>query len=418
MTLRLVVEPSPRPADLDGPACPPEIMRRLPRLLVTTYFAPGAHHGGAVCLAHMLDGYPRDRLFWTHHQPAVTDPDSPWSKVVQWPIGLLRRPNRFRLGWVKELGNWTVHAPRMADQIAEHALHAGVQAVLGVAPGISLWTSCLVAERLRVPLHLWVHDDPVAYAEFRGERRVVVRRIRRCFHRAYRAAAVRYVISEPMRDYYRGLTGRDAAVLPPSLGPLPWRRPRRRPGGRLRIGVAGSLAGLPEWECFLLALERLFGDEPLERQPQVVVFTDGELPLPPSVRARGWVELRPWRAPEQADRELATMDYVYLSLWFDARRRRHAATSFSTKFVSYLRVGLPILCHVPPSSAVAEFLTRHPVGPLLDKTDPDELACRLRDVFRTDWHARLAEVRDEAAAEFSHARLLRRFHESLIAFHA
>ncbi len=379
-----------------------------------------------------------------HHERPVVDPASPASKIAQWPVDLLRRPNRFGLRRLKEYGNWTIHSPRMAREAARLARAAGIEAVLGIGPGISVWTSYLIARTLRIPLHLWIHDDPVAYARFRGGSGMLVSRVRRCFRRAYRGAAVRYTISEPMREYYRKLTGCDAIVLPPSLGPggvgisraeqgwvdvspavscvpavsVAASAPpsRRMPPRRIRIGIAGSVAGAEVWQSFALALEHLYGDAPTDRQLEVVAFCEPHgIPIPPGVQRRGWVTVRGWQSADVVDRELAGMDYLYMPLWFSEDRRLHVATSFSTKFVSYLRAGVPILCHVPGYSAVAAFVRRCPVGPILDTMDVPTLADRLRAVFESeDWHSRYTAARDRALAEFDHAALVRRFHESLL----
>ncbi|MGB9625336.1 MAG: hypothetical protein ACPMAQ_10790 [Phycisphaerae bacterium] len=418
----------------------------LPRLLVVTYYSPAARHGGAVCVRNILDGYPPERLAWMHHERPVVDPASPALGIAQWPVGLLRRPNRFGLWRLKEYGDWTIHSPRMAREAACLARAAGIEAVLGIGPGISVWTSYLIARALGVPLHLWIHDDPAAYARFRGGSGMLVSRVRQCFRLAYRGAAVRYTISEPMREYYRKLTGCDAIVLPPSLGPgvgnspaeqgwagvspavscvpavsagasaqaVPSHRLRSR---RIRIGIAGSIAGAEVWQSFALALELVCRDAPADRQPEIVAFCEPHgIPVPPSVQRRGWVSMRGWQSAEVVDRELAGMDYLYMPLWFSEDRRLHVATSFSTKFVSYLRAGVPILCHVPGYSAVAAFVRRCPVGPVLDTTDVPTLADRLRAVFESqDWHSRYTAARGRALAEFDHAALVRRFHENLLA---
>lgn len=394
-----------------------EPARALPRLLIVTYFSPAARHGGCICVQNLLDGYPPERLAWMHHEMPVTDPASPWSKVTQWPIGLLRRPNRFGLRPLKEYGNWTIHAPRMARKAAVLAKAAGIEAVLGIGPGISVWTSHLLAARLGVPLHLWIHDDPEVYATYRGESGSLVTRVRRCFMRAYQGAVARYTISEPMRRHYRRLTGCDAIVMPPSLGSLPVLEPARTASGRLRIGVAGSMAGDEVWQTFLLALERLFGSAPAERQPEIIAFCDPDgVPVPPGIQRRGWVSVRGWQSAAAVDRELATMDYLYIPLWFAEERRLHVATSFSTKFVSYLRTGVPILCHVPDYSAVAEFAHRCPVGPVLDTVDVPALAERLGHIFeKEDWRSKIAAVRPQALTEFDQAAIMGRFHQSLSA---
>ena len=112
------------------------------------------------------------------------------------------------------------------------------------------------------------------------------------------------------------------------------------------------------------------------------------------------------------------MDYLYLSLWFSPSHRTFVRTSFSTKFVSYLRMGAPILCHVPSDSAIAEFVRRCPVGPVLDSTDVATLTHRLRSIFRDEaWHNRISDAREQALAMFDRKVLARRFHERLMSAH-
>ncbi len=341
--------------------CPWGPTADLPTLLVVTYYAPETHHGGAVCVQRLLADYPHEKLAWAHHDQPVTDPASPWSGVEQWSVPLLQRPNRFGLTPLKELGNWTVHAPRMARRTAERARAAGVEAVLGIGPGLSVWTSHLIARRLGVPLHLWIHDDPPTHAEYRNHGRRLVERARRCFLRAYRAAAARYTISEPMRGCYHEQTGCDAVVMPPSLDVQPTPPPKRSLDQRLRIGFAGSLCGPDEWKTFLKALSRLFAGTPAERRPLVTAFADAHaLPVPESARA--CVEVKGWQDAETVNRTLASMDFLYLPLWFSRGRRFHVTTSFSTKFVSYLAASVPVLCHVPAYSAVAGVVPRPPRG--------------------------------------------------------
>lgn len=401
---------------------------RLPKLLVVTLFAPGGHHGGAICVRRLLRDYPADRLFWVDHvshETPLRDGDWPGPEIPRLSLAMLRRPNRAGLRWMMELGNWTFHAEHVAAQMAEWAGARGVEAVLGIGPGVSVWTSCLAARRLRVPLHLWVHDDPDAYAAGHHCAAPLRWHLRRRFRLAYREAGARYVISEPMREYYREQTGCDATVLPPSIGEMSrtlpnscLRQASNEGSGAVRIGFAGSVTGTRAWEAFLRAMERLFAGGSGGRRPEITVHADPDaVRVPASVRERGWIRQCGWGSTDAVDASLAAMDYLYLPLDFDPSRRLLTATSLSTKFVSYLRVGVPILCHVPSHSAVARFVKRHPVGPLLDTMDIGLLAERLGAVFesRRDWQRRLACSWPSAVAEFDHKTLVERFHGALLA---
>ena len=191
--------------------------------------------------------------------------------------------------------------------------------------------------------------------------------------------------------------------------------PRNAADGQVRLGFAGALCGADEWMAFLQALDALRADAPHSCRPEVTAFADTDaVPIPASVRVP--VRVRGWQDGQTVRRTLSTMDYLYLPLWFDPRRRLHVATSFSTKFVSYLGVGVPILCHVPEYSAVADFVRRHPVGPLLHRTEPDELAAGLRTVFANRrWQRADPDVWRGAAAAFDRTTLVRRFHDALTA---
>lgn len=400
----------------------PYVDQPVPKLLLVTYFAPFGQHGGQVCVERLLRDYPREKLVWMHHNvhpPNTTEPDSSWSGVERWPVALLKRPNRWGLHHLREYGNWTFHARRIARRVAMRAKKAGIEAVFGVGPGVSVWTSHRIAQHLGVPLHLWIHDDPVAYAQKWKAPRPIIKQVRRCFIEAYRSAAERYTISTPMRDEYRQLTGRDATVLPPSVDGADTPAVSRSRSDRIRIGFAGSLVDPESWERFLLAMHAVFGQVPIERQPEITVFAEPrDVPVPRVVRECGWVRVRGWQPQATVDRELAAMDYLYLSLWFGPSHRTFVRTSFSTKFVSYLKVGAPILCHVPADSAIAEFVRRCPVGPILDSTDVATLTHRLRSIFRDEaWHNRIIDAREHALALFDRKVLARRFQERLMSAH-
>jgi len=287
--------------------------------------------------------------------------------------------------------------------------------VLGIGPGLSVWTSRLIAENLNIPLHLWIHDDPMTYADYRGCSWLMQRRVRRCFLQAYRAAAVRYAISEPMRRHYRELTGCDAVLLPPSRNGRLYPPDNHKSGSRVRIGFCGSLSGVGVWTAFLRALYKMYKDVPTDQQPEIVTFADADgVPVPSEVERLNWVRKNGWRPVDEVNRELATMDYLYLPLWFDPGRRRHVEPSFSTKFVGYLGLGVPILCHMPAYSAVAEYVRGRPVGVVLDTMDVNELAGQLRRIFDApETKRRHAECWSDAAEDFDQQTLTHLFYDHL-----
>jgi hypothetical protein len=180
-------------------------------------------------------------------------------------------------------------------------------------------------------------------------------------------AASRGVASEGMSDYYRSRWSLDSLVLRQTAT-----RVARRPAaaGAFVIAVCGNVYAGPEFRVLLEALERLgwtLDGRPVEVRVigQVVVEVG---PLPPTVSVSGWVSY------EESLARLASADLGYCPYWFDPQQATVVATSFPSKFISYLTCGLPVFYHGPTTGTPAGFLARYPAGVACHSLDPAAVA--------------------------------------------
>jgi hypothetical protein len=72
-------------------------------------------------------------------------------------------------------------------------------------------------------------------------------------------------------------------------------------------------------------------------------------------------------------------DVLYLPLPFCERHRDFVRLSLSTKLVSYLASGLPIVYHGPAEAAAARLLATYDAGVLVTSLDPRNVAQALVD---------------------------------------
>jgi hypothetical protein len=105
-------------------------------------------------------------------------------------------------------------------------------------------------------------------------------------------------------------------------------------------------------------------------------------------------------------------DVLYLPLSLDAQFANFARFSLSTKLITYLGSGLPILYHGPEESAANRLLATHRAGMGCHSLDPDEIAKSLEGVLekRTSLVENALRL---AQKEFPLEKIRLRFHSSL-----
>jgi hypothetical protein len=90
------------------------------------------------------------------------------------------------------------------------------------------------------------------------------------------------------------------------------------------------------------------------------------------------VRILPWASEGEIASDLDDADVLYLPLPFDSRYEGFYRFSLSTKMVTYLGSGLPILYHGPADSAAGRMLGQHQAAILVNTLDPQAIMRALR----------------------------------------
>jgi glycosyltransferase involved in cell wall biosynthesis len=89
------------------------------------------------------------------------------------------------------------------------------------------------------------------------------------------------------------------------------------------------------------------------------------------------VRILPFGSEADVARDLEQADLLYLPLPFGANFEPFVRLSLSTKLVTYLGSGVPILYHGPPVAAVADLLAGNDAALIQTALDADSLASHL-----------------------------------------
>jgi glycosyltransferase involved in cell wall biosynthesis len=89
------------------------------------------------------------------------------------------------------------------------------------------------------------------------------------------------------------------------------------------------------------------------------------------------IRVLPFGSEADVARDLEQADLVYLPLPFGATFEPFVKFSLSTKLITYLGSGVPILYHGPRIAAVADLLTENDAALVQTALDADSLATRL-----------------------------------------
>ena len=240
-----------------------------------------------------------------------------------------------------------------------------VQAVHSIPQGIEYWNTFRVARKLGIPFYFNVHDD-LSY-----NLRNFPYRDRAMQHlgTVWREADECIVISEAMGDEYNRRYGeRSYLVVTDGLASIA-AHPKSVPSTRRRIYFMGSVHTSYEnnFKSLVAALGRLQhkgykasltvrGGIPFELDP-------GSVPL----------HRLPWGSQEDVKADLEAADMLYLPLPFEPQFDDFVRLSLSTKLVTYVGSGVPIVYHGPSHSAAGRLLDQHNGCLMADQPDAASL---------------------------------------------
>jgi hypothetical protein len=268
---------------------------------------------------------------------------------------------------------------RLAQEIVSLGRDVGCAAIHSVAHSADFIAAERAARVLDVPFVLSIHDDLRYVLRHRVDRRFVLATLGDVWRRADR----RLVISDALgheqcrRNGARPFSVVTDGLLDEQIAHAPRERADRRP----HVYFAG-LFHLAYRRCFDALLLGLEAVGTLAQSGARVTVRSGSIPVrlrPSSIPLR----VLPFGSEEDVARDLDSVNLLYLPLPFGRRYRDFVRFSLSTKLVTYLGSGLPILYHGPAEGPAYELLARHRAGLTVTSLDSDAMAHALRAQARS-----------------------------------
>jgi hypothetical protein len=280
--------------------------------------------------------------------------------------------------------------PILAASILPSVAYSKPQAIITVCHGLFWLVAAKVANILKVPLHLIVHDhvpDTVVAERLRD-------RINDEFGRIYSTATTRFCVSEEMVIEYEQMFGVTGQVLYPSRARSPLDQSSHTVSCSVASGpltgiFAGTVTG-PGCADGLAALARQLA----RVGGRLVIYglfsraqaaTSG-LDLP-NVELRGLVPAGVLR--ERCQKEA---DFLYVPMKFGEDASVNARISFPSKLADYTEMGLPLLIRGPEYCSAVQWARKNPgVAEVVGTEDEGELLEGIKRLSNPDTRRSLAE---------------------------
>lgn len=244
--------------------------------------------------------------------------------------------------------------------------------------GIDFIAAMRCARRLSLPLSLSVHDHP----RYCFKSQALLRARLRAMGIAWRESSARFVISEPMgeamgqefgvRPWQAITDGVDTRPLPAKTGH----------SGEVTIYFMGLFhqSYRDNLRALLDALQQM---KQRPGTPQFRVKLRCSLLPSGLVTGEDNVEVLPFASQETVIQDMAEADFLYLPLPFGDEHANFTRFSLSTKMVSYLGSGRPILLHAASDSAAAKLLIPENAAVHLTSNSPQHLVEDLINISRS-----------------------------------
>jgi glycosyltransferase involved in cell wall biosynthesis len=342
-----------------------------PALVFAQPFGLSSPGGGARILRALLEDPPV--------QPVIvsTAPEAPNGRERFRTLHIPRRPSFGRI----EQTRW--HSlPEFVTTLFRNSFRRRLRAACRDEKAVALhaiphraldfYDSYQVALALGLPYFLQVHDD-LLYSAQGG---VNLSMASSALKEAWAGAQVRFVISRQMgEEYVRRYGPKEFIIITDGIDRIA-DAPVERPRSALRIYFMGlfHIAYEENLRVLLQAIARAQAAQPAARIS--VTLRCGQINAR-DIRQSANVRILPFGSEADVARDLEEADLLYLPLPFGANYEPFVRLSLSTKLVTYLGSGLPILYHGPRSAAVADLLTKNDAAMVETALDADSLAARL-----------------------------------------
>lgn len=272
-----------------------------------------------------------------------------------------------RLGGILERAT-PLSQSRFEQTLKALFIRRGVTAVHAIPHGIDFWYAFRVARDLGLPYVLNVHDD----LSYNLSNDPLLSLAEEKLGEVWREADHRFVISEPMGDEYNRRYGDRAwTMLTDGITSLP-DAPAQRDPSTFQLYFMGSvhLAYERNFAAMVRALEHLQEKDP-ELDVEFVIRGGMPFRLP---EASFPITLLGWGTQDELEADMASASMLYFPLPFEPEYATFARYSLSTKMITYLASGLPILYHGPGDAAACKLLGAHDAAILAVSDDVDSVA--------------------------------------------
>jgi glycosyltransferase involved in cell wall biosynthesis len=264
---------------------------------------------------------------------------------------------------------------RFAKNLENECVNARATAIHSIAHGgMDFYAAFLAATKLRIPFFIHIHDDFIFSA--RGIRSEA--KAHAALREAWLGAAARFVICRALgQEYCRRYGERDYLIITDGLESVADEPKQRAASAELRIYFMGlfHLDYEPNLKNLLTALARLRN----EGRKAVITMRCGGVRPGLIEGYENLVRILPFAPESVVQSDLEEADLLYLPLPFEKKYELFVRFSLSTKMVTYLGSGIPILYHGPSESAVHELLESHNAALLCTQPALDPLITMLRD---------------------------------------
>lgn len=340
--------------------------RRPPRVAFVQPFGVADAGGGAKVLRSLLRNAPVN-AFSVNAGLIAGPPTDLISEFHLPPRPHFGRAEYTRLSrFIQSSNRW--FAGGFRQKLAALLEHQGATAVHAIAHGWESLDAFQVARELHLPFLLTAHDD-LLYALL-GQFGLTT--AERLLAEAWTHADIRFAISEELgAEYCRRYGKRQFIIVTDGLdsviaAPYP-RRPRQ-----LNVYFMGLLhqSYRKNFDQLIQALDRIARENP---EWQVLLTTRGAPAgaIAPGQRVR--VNALPFVPESQTIEDMKNADLMYVPLPFEPSDDALVRYSLSTKMISYLGSGRPILYHGPAHAAACTLLEKHGAGQIVSETGVDAL---------------------------------------------
>jgi glycosyltransferase involved in cell wall biosynthesis len=246
--------------------------------------------------------------------------------------------------------------------------------------GVDFHLAFLLAKKLRLPFFLQIHDD-VSYT---SAGHVPAKWVAE----AWQGASARFVISSELgAEYAKRYGEQQFVVITDGLDDLAGKF--CGPVDGLRIYFMGVFH--VGYEKNLTALIKAVGLLPPSLTGRCSITLRCDYVRPSVLRQASLLRVLPFGSESDVQADLAEANCVYLPLHFDDADKQFVQYSLSTKMVTYLGSGRPILYHGPTDTAAYNLLEKHRAAALATSLRPDDIADVLTNLLNNNLAKELAE---------------------------